>query len=105
MAKFHGEIGFVSTEETEPGVFTEVVTKRNYYGDVIRNNKRWESGDRVNDNLVINNQFSVIGDAYAYGNFQNMRYIKWMGSLWKITNIDIQRPRLILTVGGVYNGN
>ena len=104
MAKFHGAIGFVQIEETAPGVHSEVVTEREYYGDVIRNTRQWERTEHLNDDLAINNQFSIVGDAFAYGNFQSMRYIQWMGSYWKISNVEIQRPRLILTVGGIYNG-
>lgn len=103
MAKFHGIIGYVQTEETAPGVYSEVVTERNYTGDILRNNRRWENSERLNDNLVINNQFSIVADAFAYENFQNIRYIQWMGTSWKVNSIEIQRPRLILTVGGVYN--
>lgn len=104
MAKFHGIIGYVQTEETAPGVYNEVVTERTYTGDILRNNRRWENSERLNDNLVINNQFSIVADAFAYENFQNIRYIQWMGTSWKVNSIEIQRPRLILTVGGVYNG-
>lgn len=103
MAKFHGIIGYVQTEETAPGVYNEVVTERTYTGDILRNNRRWENSERLNDNLVINNQFSIVADVFAYENFQNIRYIQWMGTSWKVNSIEIQRPRLILTVGGVYN--
>lgn len=103
MAKFHGAIGYVSTEKTAPGVEQEVITERNYYGDIIRNTKRLEGGEGLNDNLTINNQISVVGDDFAYGNFGAIRYVTWMGSKWKVTNIEVQRPRLILSIGGVYN--
>jgi hypothetical protein len=103
MARFHGMIGYVETRETEPGVYSEVFIERDYYGDVIRNSRRWETGEHLNDNPVINNQFSIVADDFAYLNFQVMRYIKWMDVAWKITNIEVQRPRLILTVGSVYN--
>lgn len=104
MAKFYGSIGYAETSETSPGVWTEVITERNYYGDVVRNSKRWQSGENLNDNLVISNEISVIADPFAYENFHTMRYIKWMGASWKILKIDVQRPRLLLTIGGVYNG-
>lgn len=107
MARFSGIIGFVDFKEGKPGVHREdVYIERLYKGDVIRNTRRWEgANDQVNDNLQINNQFSIIGDPYAYEHFFAMRYISWMGSLWKITNVEVQRPRLILTIGGVYNGS
>lgn len=103
MAKFHGKIGFLDTQETAPGVYSEVITEKEYYGDVLRNSRRYENGEYLNDNLALNNQISVVGDVFAWTNFQTMRYVEWMGSLWKVTNIEIQRPRLILTIGGVYN--
>jgi hypothetical protein len=103
MAKFHGMIGFVRTEETAPGVRSEVIREYEYSGDVLRNTRRFENGERLNDDLNINNQFSILGDIFVYQNFQDMRYISWLGSLWKITNVEIQRPRLLLTIGGVYN--
>jgi hypothetical protein len=104
MAKFYGVIGYAETSETAPGVWTEVITERNYSGDVLRILRRWQAGDNLNDDLTVNNEISIVADPFAYQNFHVMRYIKWMGISWKITKIDIQRPRLILTIGGVYNG-
>jgi hypothetical protein len=106
MAKFHGKIGYVKTVESEtaPGVFDQVVTEYSYSGDVIRDTRRWERSNNLNDNLNISNTFSVVGDWYSYDNFSQMRYIEYLGTKWKITNVEVQRPRLILTVGGVYNG-
>jgi hypothetical protein len=104
MARFHGNIGFVRTVESAPGVRSEVVEEYGYYGDVLRNTRRFEKGEHLNDDVNINNLFSVVGDPFAYQNLQNMRYVTWMDSRWKITNVEIQRPRLILTIGGIYNG-
>ena len=104
MAKFYGKIGYAHTTETKPGVWTEQITERNYSGDVIKNTVGWKPGDNINDNLVINNMISIVADKYANENFSTMRCIHWMGAVWKITNINVQRPRLILTIGGVYNG-
>lgn len=104
MAKFYGVIGYAETKETSPGVWTESITERNYYGDVIRNTRRWQPGEGLNDNLTINNIISIVADPFAYQHFHAIRYIKWMGASWKIDNIEVQRPRLILTIGGVYNG-
>lgn len=103
MAKFYGKIGYAETKETALDVWTEGITERSYYGDVLRNTRRWESGENLNDNLNINNLISIVADAFAYQNFHSIRYIEWMGSKWKVTNVEVQRPRLILTIGGVYN--
>ena len=103
MSKYYGTIGYAKTIETTPGVWEETIIEKNYKGDVLRNTRRYESADKLNDNININNQISIIADSYAYENFFSMRYITWFGSKWKITNIEVQRPRLLLTIGGVYN--
>lgn len=103
MAKFYGEVGYVVTEETVPGVWRESVSTRKYYGDVIKNAKRWQTTENLNDDVVVSNRISIVADPYAYEHFFAMRFINWMGSKWKITNVEVQRPRLILTIGGVYN--
>ena len=104
MTKFYGEIGYATTQEVSPGVWQEILTTKTYSGDVTKMSKRWESGEHLNDNLAISNIFSIVADPFAYQNFHTMRYVKWMGACWKITNVEVQRPRLILTIGGVYNG-
>lgn len=104
MAKYYGVIGYSETKETKPGVWQQVVTERQYYGDVIQFNKRYDAGSDVNDDVNVSNKLSIIADMFAYENFHTIRYVTWMGTKWKVTNIEVQYPRLILTVGGVYNG-
>lgn len=104
MAKWFGVIGFAETEETKPGVWTEKITERNYYGDVTRNTSRLQSSDQLNDSVNVANVISIVADPFANQNFHAMRYIEFMGANWKISNVEVQRPRLLLTIGGVYNG-
>lgn len=104
MAKYFGKIGFAVTGETVPGVYDETIKERDYYGDMTRNSRRLQSGDKVNDDLNISNELSIIADPYANENFHAMRYATYMGAKWKVTNVEVQFPRLILTLGGVYNG-
>ncbi|MCD8155149.1 MAG: hypothetical protein LUF78_10805 [Clostridiales bacterium] len=105
MAKFHGVIGYAETVETSPGVWTEQITERTYSGDVTRNISKWDSGENLNDNLNINNAISVLADAYAYQYFSAIRYVEWMGTKWKVSSVEVNRPRLTLNIGGVYNGD
>lgn len=106
MNKFYGAVGFSCEPiETAPGIWSSDVIERNYYGDVLKYNRRWEANqDSSNDNLVLNNTISIIADAYIYQNLPNIRYVKWSGAYWKVTNVEVQRPRIVLTIGGVYNG-
>lgn len=104
MAKFYGAIGYGNTVETAPGVWEDVIIDHKYYGDVIRNTRQLGEGATLNDNLLIGNSFSILADAYAYENFYAMRYITWAGSLWTVIDVEVKAPRLLLRVGGVYNG-
>ena len=104
MAKFYGKIGYANTVETKPGVYEEQIVERSYYGDLIRNTRRLQSADQVNDDINISNEISIVADPYATNNFHTMRYVVFMGTKWKISNVEVSYPRLILTLGGVYNG-
>lgn len=104
MAKFCGRVGYGFSEETTPDVYEDKITEVVYKGDVIRNARRWEQGTDINDNLNVNNQISIVADPYAYTHFFAIKYVEWMGAKWKVTNAEVQRPRIILTLGGVYNG-
>lgn len=103
MAKFYGVIGYVKTVETKPGIWSEEVTERNYYGELVRNTRRLQTVDKVNDDVNISNEISIVADPFANENFHSMRYVEFMGAKWKITNVEVLYPRLILTIGGVYN--
>lgn len=104
MAKWRGKIGFVNTIESSPGVWTEDTVERIYSGDVLEYGRRLQTTDQVNDDIVVVNQISILSDPFAKENFFNMRYIEFMGTNWKVSNVKVQYPRLILTLGGVYNG-
>lgn len=104
MAKFYGVIGYAETVETTPGVWEEQIVERNYYGDLIRNTRRLQSADQLNDNINVANEISIVADPYARDNFHSMRYVEFQGAKWKISNVEVQYPRLILTIGGLYNG-
>lgn len=102
MAKWFGKIGYVVTEETEPGVWEETVTEREYFGDMTSDRRKRQNSGEVNDDIILSNVISIVADPFAYQNCSNMAYVEIMGSKWKISDVEVQRPRLILTVGGVY---
>lgn len=103
MAKFSGKVGYINSVETAPGVWEEQYIEKQYYGDIIRNISKFQPSGGVNDNIAIANSISIIADPFANENFQYMRYVLFMGAKWKISDIEVQYPRIILTVGGVYN--
>jgi len=104
MAKWYGVIGFNEMVETVPGVYEGQITEHPYYGDLIRNARKLQSSDQLNDNINVANDISIVADPFANQNFHSMLYVEFMGAKWKITNVEVQYPRLILSIGGVYNG-
>lgn len=104
MARFSGKVGYAFPAETAPGVHTNAISEREYFGDVIREGRSWRESNQVNENLTVNNRISITADDFANANFSAMRYVIWDGVYWKVTSVEVQRPRLILSLGGVYNG-
>lgn len=103
MSKWFGKIGYAITMETEPGLWESEIVERPYFGDVISNRWRRQNSGEVNDDITLANTISIVADPFAYQNCSNMVYAEVMGAKWKITDVEVQHPRLILTVGGVYN--
>ena len=104
MAKWYGIVAFAKTVETSPGVWTKQITERNYYGDMVRNSRRLQSTDQLNDDITLSNDISIVSDPFADENFRSILYVEIMGTKWKVTNVEVQFPRLLLTTGGLYNG-
>jgi len=104
MAKFYGKIGFSQTIKTAPGVHTPEIVVKYYYGDVLRINNKWRTTDEINDDLTINHKISIVYDLFVSANFQTIAYVEWNGTKWKVKSAEIETPRLVLTLGGVYNG-
>ena len=104
MAKFYGAVGYAEVVETAPGVRSELIVERKYYGELVRNTRRLQTSEHLNDDINVANEISIVADPFANQNFHKMRYVEYMGARWKISNVEVQFPRLILTIGGLYNG-
>lgn len=106
MTRYSGKVGYGSTEEpdTGSGVWVDTIVEYDYFGDVIRANRQLEPGQNLNDNLSVQNSISIVADQYANDNFMNIRYIEWDGLRWKVSGVQLQPPRLIFTLGDIYNG-
>lgn len=104
MAKFRGVIGFVEDTETAPDVYEQLAIERHYRGDFIKNSRHWSNTEYLNSDLTINNEISIVADSYLYKHVYAMRYVKFGGAAWKIEGLTIQRPRITISIGGIYNG-
>lgn len=104
MPKFHGAVGYGDTVEKAPGVYDYVITEISYFGDVVRNTRGLRDDQKVIDDLTVENSISIVANAYANENFINIKYVRWLGKLWVVSNVDVQPPRLLLRLGGVYSG-
>lgn len=105
MAKFSGTVGFATTTETSPGVHTEVINEVAYTGDLLKASRRYSSSDGVNDNVVTNNRVSFLGDTFAIENMSLIRFVRIRGIPWSVKSLDYEYPRIIVSLGEVYNGN
>ena len=104
MAKYYGSVGYEDTVESTPGIFKEEIIPRDYYGDILQNNRKLENSGEINDSINVSNQISIVADPYAMQNFWRIRYATFMGQKWKVKEVNVEFPRLILTLGGLYNG-
>jgi hypothetical protein len=106
MARFFGEVGYGDSVETpsDSGVWVDTITEASYYGDVIRNTRKLEEGESLNNDLTVGNSISIVADEYANEHFFNIKYVRWEGVLWTVKNVEVREPRLILSLGSVYNG-
>lgn len=104
--RFFGKVGFADPTETpsDSGVWVDVITEVPYFGDVLRNTKKSDVGDNLNDDLSVSNSISIVADDQANKHFFKIRYVEWAGALWTVTSVEVKSPRLILSLGGVYNG-
>lgn len=104
MTKYAGLVGYATQEEIRPGVWSDTITEVFMRGDVLRLAGSHSSGEKVNDDLTLQNRISLIGSPYAYKNFLNIKYVTYMGVRWKVLGVEVPRPRLIISLGGVWNG-
>lgn len=105
MPRFSGRIGFAMIEETRPSIYEEVYKERSYKGDVLRKSRQWNASEHLNDDISITNELSIIADSFAIMNLGVMRYVYWLNQYFKIesASIDIERHRITLSLGGVFN--
>jgi hypothetical protein len=104
MARFFGKVGYGQDVDKGGSVWETVITEKEYFGDVIRDFRRLQDGEKVNKNLTTSTSVSIVSDSYANENVRAIRYVEWAGALWEVTVVDQEHPRLILQLGGVYNG-
>lgn len=103
--KFYGKVGFwAGEEEVKPGVYKSSIVEKLYSGDVNWNNRHFQSSENQNEDIRLNNQISILSDLYSHENFASIRYVVWNNVKWRVTNVEVNYPRLVLTIGGVYNG-
>jgi hypothetical protein len=103
MARYHGYVGYATDVEAYPGVWEEQISEHEYFGDVLKNRINMQQGNVINAKITISNSISIIADPFAFEHVYAMRYVTYLGKKWSIVNVSIERPRLILTLGGLYN--
>ena len=104
MARFSGMVGYsIGQVETDPGVYEDGFEEHKMFGDILERSLNRIESDQRNDNLNVGNQISVVGDEYSFSNFSNIVYVIMGGVKWKVTQVQVKMPRLLLSLGGVFN--
>lgn len=104
MAKFYGAVGYAVSTEVRSGIWQDVIHEHKMFGDVVRNSRLLLEGEKQNNDLTVQNSISVVADAYIRDHFFAIRYVEWAGALWRVTEVTPEGPRLVMRLGGVYNG-
>ena len=106
MAKFFDVVGYGLTSENPAGsgVWKDTIVEQYYFGDVVRTSRQLNDVEKLNNDISVNNSISVVADSFAIENFTLIKYVRWNGVRWTVTTVEVQRPRLILSLGSVYNG-
>lgn len=104
MARYYGKIGYAVSKETSPGVWKEEIREREYYGELIKNTRKLTSGENLHDDITVANDVSIVADPFAMEHFYQIRYAVLYNVKWKVSEVEVKTPRLILRLGGVYNG-
>ena len=105
MARYHGKVGFlIPTDNQETGIAEPEAVEKPFFGKIIEHTRRWETTDHLNDDLALNNQISITANDFAFEHASSIAYAEFMGDFWKVSSIRVKRPEIILTLGGVWNG-
>jgi len=106
--KFHGVVGVATGDQIEKpansGIFVDEIEERVATGEQIRDTRQIANPDKVNFDMTLSTTISVMADVFADVDFLAFRYCERAGVKWVIVNVEPARPRLLLTLGGVYNG-
>lgn len=107
--KYQGVIGFARQVEYDPinhpSVFKEMIIERKVVGDVLRRSSRYQNGQYIHDDLAVTNTISIVADPNILENAYQIKYLTYLGAKWKVTEISVEPPRLILSLGELYHGN
>lgn len=104
MNRWYGKVGYIETVEIEPGIWEEKEMVRSYYGELVRNSSKFRVSGDVNDDKDVSVELSIVADPYSSLHFHAIRYVEFGGTKWKVSTVEPKRPRLILSLGGEYNG-
>lgn len=104
MARFYGKVGYGQDVNKGGGVWETEITEKHYFGDVIQDFRRLQDGEKVNRDLTTSTSISIVSDEYANEHFSAIRYVEWAGVLWNVNVVNQEHPRLVLQLGGKYNG-
>lgn len=70
----------------------------------LRNVQASWSQQSMNDTVRARHVLSVVTPEKSTIDFNAVVYVVWFNQKWTVTSIQYKRPRVELTLGGLYNG-
>lgn len=104
--KYSGLAGFEKKHnEVRPGVLQNQIKEVRIKGDVINygHSLNPTQGSDQQD-VHIRNRLSIVMNPYLRDNFSSLVYVIFMNVKWEVSSFTINGPRVIIDLGGVYNG-
>lgn len=102
--KYSGKVGYAVQTETAPGVWTKEIKEVHMYGDTLSYGAQPVSSDKVNQDVALSNEISLMGNPIIFENLSTLEYLILSGIKWEITSINLDPPRIKVALGGVWNG-
>ena len=99
------KLGFSYTRDDGHGVWKQVNTEKVYKAEITSH--KWylnREKDTPNVSYKTGESFSVLMDSFLQENLGYITYVVLNGVKWDISSIDVQRPRVHITPGGMYHG-
>ncbi len=104
MTRFRGSIGINrGSVETSPGIFEPSIEELEVTGEMRNPSARWPAHQQ-GGSVSARHALSIVTPEDSIVDYTEVVYVIWQSQKWSVVSIQYKRPRIELTLGGLYNG-